>query len=514
MFCKNIYRALRAIAEKAVNALKPAAKWLQSVPLAEKLLVCIAVAAAFVALMMYPGTPDSDYDTVAKAFEKSLRAYAAVADDLRITDFAALAQKSKFSQELEFHYKDGEEALNGAGFRARFSYNQRGKKAGFIATAFQNDTDLLTTRMKVKNNKVFFGYKELTGNSYFMIDTTSLGVDLQYRNINDYPELSFNIFSLVQQIQEAITLSRQQVETLQAAMGSLAQQIQVSQQGQRPVAVNGTELSCAIYTVTFPEGALQEYLHVAETVYLEMNYAETMESILTDAGFPLDYLNIQVDDSFMPETFSTLRRIIGNNGGLQLEVALQEGYVVSVKSTITDGFYQYTVDLQLGGGKKYADNCFLQVMERMGNGFTVTSSGNHAMAGGTFTDHTVLTTYDRHQPSEDLSWEISWKPKGLKNNFRLCLQSGNENWALEGTVRCNRKSLQLAFDSVQADGYAFAIRYRLGGYRALWLPVTEKLDYFYMTSLPSDILENYIQWTDRMKQEYYDMFLLLSELPM
>lgn len=514
MLYYNIYHALRRMLRNVAEKIKAALMALKNLPFAvTRLILGSVVAAVLVMALLLSGIFDSDYDTVAKAFRKSFRAYAAVADTMNLPDFDAFAQKGKFSQQVEFCCKDGADVLNGAGFRAHFSYNQPSKKAAFVGTAFQDGTDLLTARMKVDDEKVYFGYDQLTGKSYFMINTTTLGVDLQYHDINDYPQLSFRIFSLIQQLQDAGTLSKQQKKTLNTAAKELVAQIRIEKQHQQPVAVNGTELPCDIYTMTLPQDAAKHYLDAIEAIVQEMNYAEAVESILAEAGFPLEQMNINIDDDSMEETISALRRIIGSNGDLQMEIALHKGYVVSLQATITDGFYQYCIDLQLGGGKKYVDNFYLQVLERMGNGFAITSSGNHT-TGGTFTDHTVFTTYTRHQASEDLSWEVSWKPRGWRNNFRCALQSGGEALVLEGTVRCNKRSLRLSFDSVQVDGYTFDISYALGGYRPIRVPVRKKLDYFYMAYLPADIQENYIQWTNRMKDEYSDLLSLLSKLPL
>ena len=173
-----------------------------------KLLPIIAVAAVvvLVLVLVFGGVFGGPAGKVTKAFAKSVAAFTGIADDMKLPDLVAIADSGKFNQEVKVEFTDGD--MEGIGLHGTFSYNQSGKEAALVVAPYFEGTDLITGQIKLEGSKIYAGCPELMDKTYIMVDTKTIGEDLANLDLDGAEDLSFDIFDLIDKIEEASALTK------------------------------------------------------------------------------------------------------------------------------------------------------------------------------------------------------------------------------------------------------------------------------------------------------------------
>lgn len=478
----------------------------------KKSLPIIGGAAAVVILvlvLLLTGVFTGDKGTVAKAFGKSLNAYASVAEDMKLPDLPAIIEKGKFNQELKLWFEDGADELDGLGFRFAMSYNQSGEEAAIIAAPFFEGTDLITGQMKFKGSKIYVGCPELMEKTYLMIDTKTIGQDLADKDEYGMEDLSFNTFKLIEQLQKASGLTKDQQKALEKAGAAFVKAIEVDKDGKGNIKVNGKKLSCTVYNVVIPQEAVEDYLDVLEDVLSDMD-SEAVIDILEEAGFPADEMDLDYGTDDLLYTLEEMSELMDELGDIEAEVGIHNGYIVSVECELEAYGNAITVNLKLGGGDNYVDDITLEMLDEDETGYIITSTGNHAMKKGVFTDETVFINVWRGDENEFMVSELNWEPKGKTDNFEWTLENHGDEFTFEGTLLTSKDSLSITLDEVEIDGVTMGIGYTLGSYKAHSIKVGTTLDFAKMdeddmADLAEMIEENAGEWVEMMEDDYEDV---------
>ena len=136
------------------------------------------------------------------------------------------------------------------------------------------------------------------------------------------------------------------------------------------------------------EDGMDELLDALEDVYKNADTTDAYMDIFKSMGLPSEArseIKTGLKDSReeVKEAFDTLHESVKEIGDIELDVYLNGGYIVAAVYEEDDS----TITLNIGSGKKYVDNISLR-MESRDYEFSIVSTGNHACAGGKFTDVT------------------------------------------------------------------------------------------------------------------------------
>lgn len=471
-----------------------------------------AAVIVLVLILLFSGVFAGAKGTVAKAFGKSLNAYVSIAEDMKLPDLAAIAESGKYNQELKFWFEDGADELDGLGFRFVMAYNQSGNEAAIVAAPFFEGTDLITAQMKFKGSKIYVGCPELMEKTYLMVDTKTIGQDMADKDVDDFEDLSFNMFDLIEQVQKASGLTKDQQKALEKGGSAFIKAIEVEKDGKDDIKINGKKLSCTVYNVVIPQEAVEDYLDVLEDVLKDMD-SEAVLDILEEAGFPVDDMGLDmVADSadVYIDAIDSLRDLVDELGDIEIQVGINKGYVVSIQCELDAYDEPVNINVQLGGGDNYVDDIYFEMLDEDEYGYIITSTGNHAMKKGVFTDETVVSMVYYGDEREMISWEMNWEPKGKDGNFEWTLENYGDEFTFEGTLHTTKDSLSITLDELEIDGMTVGLSYTLGDYKAPSIKVGTTLafadmDEDDMEDLAELIEENGEAWVEMMEDDYEDV---------
>lgn len=479
-------------------------------------VIAVAVVVVLVLALVLGGVFGGASGKVIKAFAKSVDAFAGVADDMKLPDLAAILEGGKFNQDVTVEFTDGE--MEGLGLRGTFAYNQSGKEAALVVAPYFEGTDLLTGQIKLDGSKIYAGCPELMDKTYIMVDTKTLGADLADKDLDGMEDLSFDIFDLINKLQEVSALTKDQQKSLEKAQSALLKAIEVEKDGKKDIKVNGEKISCALYNVVIPQDAMEDYLDVLEDVIKDMD-PEAALDILEESGFPVKDMGISLDNDAMLDTVDELKDLVDELGDVELTVGINGGYVVHVayEGELYDTDYEIT--LQIGGKGEYVDNISFEILYSDGDyGFVVESTGNHAMKKGEFTDETTVVEVWRGEEEDMLTSELTWKPSGKSDNFEWVLEVYGDEIEIEGTLKCSKDSLSITLPALDLDGEELSVSYSLGGYKAPSIKTSNtmkfsEMDESDMEDLVEMIEENGMEWAEMIEDDYpevVDMIEMLS----
>jgi hypothetical protein len=477
-----------------------------------KIVLPIIAGAAVVILilvLLVSGVFSGSKATVGKAFTAAISEYADVAAEMNLSDVAAISKSCKNNQELKLWIEDGGDELDGLGIRLNFSYNQSGKEGAIIATPYYESADLLTAQVKFDDSKIYVGSPELLKKDFVMIDTMTIGQDLANKNAPGMEDVSFNMFEMIEQMQKAGEITKDQQKALAKAGAAFAKAIEVKKDGKNDIKVNGNKLKCTIYNVVIPQDAMEAFLDALETIFDDMN-PNAMLDILEEAGFPVDDMDMEAAEIDTAEVFDVMSDVVDELGDIEAELGIHKGYVVSIKSELEIEGIAYTMNIQLGGGKNYVDDIYIEMLDEDEYGFIITSTGNHAMKKGVFTDETVVSKVYYGDEREMISWEMNWEPKGKDGNFEWTLENYGDEFTFEGTLHTTKDSLSITLDELEIDGMTVGLSYTLGDYKAPSIKVGTTLafadmDEGDMEDLAELIEENGEAWVEMMEDDYEDV---------
>ena len=455
-------------------------------------------------------------NAVVKAFNKSLGAYVSIADEMKLPDMAAIAESGKYNQELKLWISDGADEVEGLGVRFQFAYNQSGEEAALIAAPYFEGTDLITAQMKLKGSKIYVGCPELMDKTYVMLDTMTIGEDLADKDVDGMDDLSFNVFTLIDQIQKTSELTKDQEKALEKGTTAFIKAIEVEKDGKSDIKVNGKKLSCTVYNVVIPQDAMEDYLDVLEDVLKDMD-TDAVADILEDAGIPVDDMGLDFSNDDALDMIDEMKDFVDELGDFEAEVGINKGYVVSVKSEFELWSEEYVIDIQLGGGDNYVDDIYFELLSESEYGYIVTSSGNHAMKKGVFTDETVVTRVYNGNERDILNSELSWEPKAKADNFELAMDFDGDEIVMEGTLTCTKNSLTMELPEFEVDGVTLGIGYSISDYKAPSIKVGTTMafadmDESDMEDLVEMIEENGEAWAEMMEDDYGDLFEYIGNM--
>ena len=482
-----------------------------------KLLPIIAVAAVvvLVLVLVFGGVFGGPAGKVTKALTKSVAAFTGIADEMKLPDLVAIAEGGKFNQEMKAEFTDGD--LEGLGIRATVAYNQSGKEFAVVAAPYFEGTDLITGQIKLEGSKIYVGCPELMDKTYIMLDTKTIGEDLANMDMDGAEDLSFDIFELIDKITEASALTKDQEKALEKAQAALLKAIEVEKDGKKDIKVNGKKISCQLYTVVIPQDAMEDYLDVMEDVIKDMDAEATLD-ILEEAGFPVDDMGISVDNDAFLDVIDDLADVIDELGDLELTVGINGGYVVHVAYEGDLYDTEYEITLQIGGGDEYVNDISLEILEDGGDyGTIITSTGNHAMKKGEFTDETTVVEIWGGDEEDVLVSELTWKPSGKSDNFEWVLESYGDEIEIEGTLLCSKDSLTITLPALELDGEELSFTYSLGGYKAPSIKTSNTMKFSDMDEsdleeLGEMIMENGEEWAEMIEDDYPEFVEMIDML--
>ena len=525
-FGKNAAKVAGSAAKVAGNAAKAAGNAASKVSLGnlgsklpknKKLLPIIggAVAVVLVVVLLVSLLLGGPAATVTKAFAKSVGAFTSVADDMKLPDLAAIAESKKFNQEVRVEFTDGD--LEGMGIRATFAFNQSGKEAAVVVAPYFEGTDLITGQIKLEGSKIYAGCPELMDKTYIMVDTKTLGADLADKDLDGMEDLSFNIFELIDQLESATALTKDQQKAIEKANAALVKAIEVEKDKKKDIKINGKKIGVTLYDVVIPQDAMEDYLDVLEDVVKDMDPEVAIE-ILEDNGFPVDEMGLSMNNDMWLESIDYLKDLVDEIGDLELSVGINDGYVVYLQWAPEVDGEEFEINIMIGGGDNYVDDFSLEYLYGDGNyGGTITASGNHAMKKGEFTDETVVVEVWKGDEEETLVSEMTWKPSGKSDNFEWILEVDGDKLEIEGTLKCSKDSLTITLPEMNVMGEDLSLTYTLGAFKAPSVKVGTTMKFADMDEddlmdLAEMIEENRSEWYEMMEDEYPEIVEIMEEL--
>lgn len=443
----------------------------------------VAVVLVIVLLFVFMGSPSAK---VGKALAKSGKAFVNALEKTKLTNITDLAAEKDLSQDISFRLSsvEGDSALKGAGVRMSVDSSLSGRVIGVGVTPYFGSADLLNLHLKLDNDKIYVGSPELIENSYFMVNTATIGEDLNRLLGTDEAEnLSFNIFDLVEQSQKIAAVDEEMEKALRKAGKELVKEIEVEKEGSKTVEVNGQDLKCAAYHVVITEDSLDQLLDTLEDVYMD-KLQETNDAyidMIKATGLPddvIDELEYTLEDNYVTTeyTFENLHDVLDELGDVELDLYINKGYVVAAVYENTLDGSDVELVVQVGGGDKYVDDISLR-LDIDDDAIIITSSGNHTGAGGEFTDETVIKEGYNGKEYTVAELEMSYAPKEKNDNFEWEMKVDGEKFTAEGQITCSKESVSVNLEKVKLDDYmTFALEYQLGKYEGDGIVIGQELN--------------------------------------
>lgn len=499
-------------------------------------MVLIGAVAAVVAVVVLAvaliagGLFSGDKGTVERALVKSVSAYADAAKDVGLPDLTGLVNSQKFSQSVEialedvnlnYYYFDAS-VLEGIGIRYSANYDLPGEKLSVLATPFYGSADLLTAELVMDGSRIYINSPELTGATYYGLDTMTLGKDLQKMGADkdEVGDLSFNIFQLVKKIQEITEMDSGSRKAIEEAGKELFKAIEVTKGGKETVRVNGSSVDCTSYTVLIPKSAMKDCLKAVKSAVSDsVDYRKDLIGLFSSLGLPdeaMDEIKDALSDADLKQSvrtvFSSLEDMVNKLGDVELQMYISGGYVMGVTYSHRIEGTRVKLALYLGGGKNYADDLSLTLRadDYADTEITLTSHGDHGAKSGTFTDETVLEISEYGYTTE-ISSEISYAPKKNQNNFSWRIDFDGGRIEMEGQLATGKNSMELHLNELElrSGNMSVALRmdYSIGSYQSIpsvKSPVMlSSLNEDKLLDIVDDIRDNAEDWA-------YD---LLDEIP-
>lgn len=450
----------------------------------------VVLVAAMAAGLIFSGAFRSDKDRVSEAASRTMSAFSGAARDAGLPDLRSLIESRRYSQSGEIALEDidldryfGIPALKGAGVRFSVNYDLDAEQLSASATPFYGSVDLLTADLVMDGSRVYVNSPELTGRTYYGLDTATLGRDLRELGADgdEVGDLSFNIFQLIKETREITEMDGGDRSAVENAVMELYDAIEVEKTGTETVKVNGGSVKCDAYTVVIPEDAMRDCLGaVRNVVSSSADYRKDLIALFSSMGLPdgmMDDIRYGLSEAdprqSVKTAFSGLEDAVKALGDVELQVYLSGGYIMAVTWSDRIEGARVTAELNLGGGKNYVDDLSLVLSfdgEYSEAEIELTSHGSHSGAGGTFTDETVLeVTVDGE--TVELSSEMSYAPKKDRNNFSWSIDFEYGRIDMEGRLDTGRDSMELHLDELKlrADDVSvtFRVDYSIGSYQGI-----------------------------------------------
>ena len=433
-------------------------------------IVAAAVALVLVVVLIVSlfGGPAA---TVGKALNKSAKEFGAVAEQLGLANLSGLLEeKNSQTMSVQINEMDGLSGLEGIGVRMTMDTSLPDKKIGISMAPFVGSADLMNLQVKLDDSKIYVGSPEITEGTYYMIDTRTIGKDLNdlLGDLDDYEgleDLSFSLFEVLEQVEKANEGNEKAAKDAKKAFEKFAKTIEVEKEGKETIEVNGKDMKCTAYSVVLTEDGMDELLDALEDVYKNADTTDAYMDIFKSMGLPSEArseIKTGLKDSReeVKEAFDTLHESVKEIGDIELDVYLNGGYIVAAVYEEDDS----TITLNIGSGKKYVDNISLR-MESRDYEFSIVSTGNHACAGGKFTDVTEITEVYGSNEDTLAETELTWDLKAKDDNFHFTMDVDGEELEAVGYVSFGNNALVIDLEEVSIpDEVNMGVEYRLEKY--------------------------------------------------
>lgn len=438
----------------------------------------LGVIAVAVAALAFSGLLGNDSVKVAAALAKSGKAFADAGNQLGLTDLSSLEESQQFNEEFAFWIDEiaGSSSLSGLGLRLNMDSDLPGRNADIILTPFWGSADLLSIQMKLNESEIYLGSPEMTGGTFYMINTETFCKDLQNLGIDmgEAATISFNIFDVIEKAQELYAGNEELAKAIKEAGTALLAELEVEKTGSETIDVNGAQLDCTAYGVMIPETAMRTFLNAIEEAYTNAQNPDAYGQLLEAMGAPADVIAemkaTMEDPAYtIHESFTLIYEALEEVGDIHLKLYLNDGYVVSVVyEEIIDGVSGMMV-LNIGGGDNYVDNLSFRLIADEEE-YRITSTGNHAGTNDVFTDVTVLEYVYGGETTTLVQLNTSYAPKQTEDNFNFALEADYVAMDFSGQLTCEKDSMGLYLDKIAVSEYGetlavIGMEFSIGAYK-------------------------------------------------
>lgn len=467
-------------------------------------IICIAVFALF-----------GGSGGVMGAVEKSAAAYSQIGSELDLPDLTELAKGQEYSQSLSVWLESFDEMpeIEGFGVRLDADCSIPDRNMDMILTPFYGSVDILDVVLKLDDAQMYIGSPELTEETYYSVDTETLGQKLAEKEVGEeLAGISFNVFELADKMTDYYASNEDALKGLGKAYGEFKDALQISRKGKQTVDVNGYDTKCTAYEVVISEEALNILIDALEDYLYAVGDVENMIAIFEDMGYPAEMIAEMEeslgDEDVYGEAIDELRYAIEGMEDVALNVYVSGGYVAAVAWEGQIEGEAVSVTVNLGGGRNYVDDLSIRI-ESEGAEVVLTSSGNHTGKGGLLTDETTLTMDGEVLMTSIFNYDVN-------SDGELCwqLEIGTISVTVEGSLLTDQTGFDLHIDELnvyengESMGLGIGLAYSLGEYEGSTIDVSESVRVF---DLSEDELD--AQMESITMNAYSLIFDLADEIP-
>lgn len=453
---------------------KPGKKW---VPFAV-IGGAVAAIAAIVLTLFFTGVFDSDSVRVFKAIGRTGKAFEASGEALGMPDLQYIQEEKAYSLEFGFVLNElrGYEEFCGLGISAAMNYSLPGKKLGMSLVPSYGSMDILNVEMKVDDDMFYLGAPEITGKTFYSVNTETLIADLANLggDMEGFEDVRINLFELMQIIDENMMYSKEDQEKIGEAVVELLKSIEAEKVGSEEISVNGNDVECDEYEVVVKKEALMDFFEGLVDVAMNKDMTVLINEICKSLNLPKELVN-QMTGSLQSldteDLLDSMEDALDEFGDIEMTFYLDDGYVMAIVYEIEVEGSEIEFEVNIGGGDNYVDDLSVS-MSANGTTMKLESTGNHTGKNGKFTDETKLYVKNANMKQTILTSSMTFDSKKSGDNFQWTMDM--EEMAglvidVSGNVSYDSKSMTMDLDEVSFSQYgddmiAFSLYYKLGKY--------------------------------------------------
>jgi len=419
---------------------------------------------ALVVVLIISGNPTVK---VATAFKNTADSFTKMADVWHAEDASAFSKKEALSYSMEaevdhisddliYYYSD---AFSGLGVSLDMDVDVENREMGMMATASMGSTDLVTGMISVEDDMVYLGLPDFLDDFYgFSTETIMADLDDMGAGLGEAAQISFNIFDMIQIVRDYSGDTEEAQAEITEAATKLAGELVIEKAGKSNVKVGGESISCAAYTVTIPQDALEEFFETVEDVSTSSDPLEMIEELFKAMSLPddiIEELMYEVSYNYTEPDFSDMYEVLDILGDIELQVYVKGNKVAGV-------CYEEKIEgskLEIGmyiGGDRYGD-CIDMEIKIDGEKMTIQFEGDHFAKDGAFTDKMTVKV-----DGEKVTMNTEYDPKSGELSVRL--GDSDVYFQLEGTYNVTDTSWVLDLNElsmVEYDEEMFSIALRM-----------------------------------------------------
>lgn len=503
----------------------------------KKNLIWIPIAAAALVLVVLVGVlvgslMGGDSAKLMKAVTKSVEAYSDAWDKVGMPDLSYIAKDKAYSADVavKINQVDGDSSMAGVGARMEMDVSLPKREINVSATPFFGSADLLTAQMKIDNEKIYVGSPELTGDTFYMINTETLGADLNNlgAGVPELEEFGFNMFDIVEQIEKISAQNEEAGEELKKALAEFAKTIEVEKTGTEEFWMHGEDVKCTAYEVVFTEEAMMDLVDAIEDISRDTGNMEDYLVIFKSMGLPeeaiaelqyeLEYeMEYAAED--MEEMFDGMREVVDILRDVTLDVYVYDGYVVGVVYEERIEGTPIEIALTIGGEENYVDDMELSVMADGEWVAVINFGGNHTGEGGEFINYFAVEVpgYDDDFMTV-LSVHTFYTPKSKSNNFTSIVTTEDVEMQINGQLTTTGDSIDMQLDDIRIVEYgyelmSFELDCNIGKYQASSIKTRNAIELGKMNEEQlmhemEKIEENAMEWAEKLMAEVPELMYI------